>query len=362
MANEEVLMKEKPAVALTVEEFSRQWMDFQEFVKSQLQEGVDYGRVPGIRKPFLMLPGAEKICSRYIVRPEFSFLEKLEDWDKDLFNFEVKCVLKQISTDRIVGEGIGSCNSYEEKYRYVWVTKSNLGNKEILETRERKGKYGKYTEYKIKRDDLATLHNTILKMAKKRAIVDASLTLGNASGMFTQDIEDLPKKVIQAEVMKENTIEKIEIAPDNGGNKEENESKRNWRDEPATEKQIARIERDAKKLGWSESEIEELTEELTKGKAGGIIGKFEEELKRPKNEVEEAPTEGKREQVKQTSPTPSVKLRQEIKETIDKEMKAGRMGDTQYEAWKEGIGIKTMEGLSKIPYLRLKKIHDNLVS
>jgi len=181
---------EKVSAEMTVEEFSRKWTDFQNFVNSQLVDGTDYGKIPGIPKPFLMLPGAEKICSRYFVRPEFE-VEKIEDWDKGLFNYQIKCVLKHIGTGRIVGEGIGSCNSYEEKYRYIWVSKSKLGNKEVLETRGRKGKYGEYMEYKIKREDIATLVNTLLKMACKRAIVAASLILGNASGLFTQDIEDI---------------------------------------------------------------------------------------------------------------------------------------------------------------------------
>jgi len=181
---------ERPTTEMTVEEFSRKWADFQNFVNSQLVEGVDYGKIPGIPKPFLMLPGAEKICSRYLVRPEFE-VEKTENWEKGLFNYQVKCVLKHIGTGRIFGEGIGSCNSYEEKYRYIWVSKSKLGNKKVLDTRERKGKYGKYTEYKVKREDIATLVNTLLKMACKRAIVAASLILGNASGLFTQDIEDI---------------------------------------------------------------------------------------------------------------------------------------------------------------------------
>ena len=36
-----------------------------------------------------------------------------------------------------------------------------------------------------------TLVNTILKMAKKRALVDATLSAGRLSNIFTQDIEDM---------------------------------------------------------------------------------------------------------------------------------------------------------------------------
>ena len=60
--------------------------------------------------------------------------------------------------DKIVAEGIGSCNSTERKYL---------------------------------RGDFCTQLNTILKMAKKRAYVDAILTACHASKVFTQDVEDI---------------------------------------------------------------------------------------------------------------------------------------------------------------------------
>jgi len=45
--------------------------------------------------------------------------------------------------------------------------------------------------------------NTILKMAKKRAQVDAVITATAASDIFTQDIEDLPDEVV-AEIVGQN--------------------------------------------------------------------------------------------------------------------------------------------------------------
>ncbi len=39
--------------------------------------------------------------------------------------------------------------------------------------------------------DIADTYNTVLKMAKKRAFVDASLTATAASDIFTQDVEDM---------------------------------------------------------------------------------------------------------------------------------------------------------------------------
>ena len=45
-------------------------------------------------------------------------------------------------------------------------------------------------ERKYARQDPYTLANTVLKMARKRALVDAALTVGSLSDIFTQDLED----------------------------------------------------------------------------------------------------------------------------------------------------------------------------
>ncbi|KKK67335.1 hypothetical protein LCGC14_2955110, partial [marine sediment metagenome] len=45
-------------------------------------------------------------------------------------------------------------------------------------------------EGRVENDDPYTLVNTLLKMAKKRALVDAVLSATRSSGLFTQDVED----------------------------------------------------------------------------------------------------------------------------------------------------------------------------
>ena len=44
---------------------------------------------------------------------------------------------------------------------------------------------------KAENPDIADTYNTVLKMAKKRAHVDAIITVTAASDIFTQDVEDL---------------------------------------------------------------------------------------------------------------------------------------------------------------------------
>ena len=326
----ELVEKETTSTVKTIEEFSKEWADFQEFVRSQLQEGVDYGRVPGVKKPFLMLPGAEKICSRYMVRPEYSIIGKVEDWDKGLFNFEVKCVLRRIATGQIVGEGIGSCNSYEEKYRYVWVRQSEVGNRKVLGQR----KSGKYTEYKVEREDLATLHNTILKMAKKRALVDASLTLGNASGMFTQDVEDLPKEVIQAEVEEENIIEEVPPL---------SKEKSHPQEPSSLQEQVLNLWKQLSLTRWHGEPIEDVAKKANEKKLKAMIDWAKKKL-------------AERE-LKQHKETQAEKLRKDILELV---LSATPTNEELERIGIEDTGISLEDELKRYDYPKLKEIKEKL--
>jgi len=52
---------------------------------------------------------------------------------------------------------------------------------------------------RVENTDLADTYNTVLKMAKKRALVDATLTATAASDIFNQDLEDYtPPEVAEA--------------------------------------------------------------------------------------------------------------------------------------------------------------------
>ena len=93
-----------------------------------------------------------------------------------------------------MGSGIGECSSDEEKYK--WRKALNEEWDETPENRRRL-KYGKgnqpgiITKTKQVRTEPADVANTVLKMSKKRALVDACLTTLGASDIFAQDLEDL---------------------------------------------------------------------------------------------------------------------------------------------------------------------------
>lgn len=147
-----------PEFAITMNEARERINMLQSFVKEMMISKVDYGFIPNCDKPSLFKSGAEKLCDIFGFSKQIEILNRVEDWDKGLFHYEVKTILKNKRTGIIEAEGIGSCNTKERKY--------------------------------IKQDSYSII-NTILKMAKKRAFVDAVLSATRSSGIFTQDIEEL---------------------------------------------------------------------------------------------------------------------------------------------------------------------------
>ncbi len=132
---------------------------FQTVVQKTLKKDHDYGIIPGTgNKPTLLKPGAEKILMLMGLTSEYDVIEKVQDYDGGFFAFTVKCTLSR--GDIKVTEGVGHANTRERRYTSG------------------------------KQQDPYTLANTVLKMAKKRAQVDAVLTVASLSEIFTQDLED----------------------------------------------------------------------------------------------------------------------------------------------------------------------------
>lgn len=153
-----------PNIVLTPEEATLRIQSLIEFVQSSMINGIDYGLINGFSKPTLLKPGAEKLCDAFGFSKTVYVVNRIEQWETGIFSYEVKVVLKNKETGFIEAEGIGSCNSKETAFRY---------------------------------NDPFTIVNTLLKMAKKRALIDAVLYATRASGLFTQDIEDFPKENVK---------------------------------------------------------------------------------------------------------------------------------------------------------------------
>jgi len=183
-----------PQMVMTVEQAVARLKEFQRFVDAVMVKDVDYGIIPGTDKPTLLKPGAEKLCEMYGLAPVVTVTHRIEDWEKPFFHYECRCELLSKRTGNIVAVGVGSCNSRERRYADRWVFASEIPagiDRDGLQRREFTGRDGKrYVKYLWHNEDIYTLVNTILKMAKKRALIDATLSATRSSGMFTQDIED----------------------------------------------------------------------------------------------------------------------------------------------------------------------------
>lgn len=158
----------------------------QNVVQKTLKKGHDFGEVPGTSKPTLLKPGGEKICMLFGLNPEYEFLQTTEDYDKEFFSYNIRCTL--FRNGQPVAQGVGSCNSKEKKYRFINV--DEIPENYIGQSEQITDKYGR-TKYKINNPDICSLVNTILKIAKKRAFIDAVLQVASLSEVFTQDVEDM---------------------------------------------------------------------------------------------------------------------------------------------------------------------------
>ncbi len=262
-----------PDFAASPDEVTRRTEMLRDYVKNHMTVGEDYGVIPGGNKPTLFKPGAEKLNAVFGLSPMVEVSNRVEDWDNGFVAYEMKVTLLNKRTGGVEAEGIGSCNSRERRY---------------------------------KNQDAAGIANTVLKMAKKRALVDATLSATRASGMFTQDLEDI-----------EFESDRGNYAPRNNNRSDEREAPRNrpaQRDDdafdeggvaasaasgnPMTEPQHRAIMAIAGKVFGRHSRDTDLDrmvgkplDQLSKSEASDLIG----QLKEMQEEADNAPQDGDRE-------------------------------------------------------------------
>ncbi len=145
------------AKPLSVDEAVQNNLEMDRFINEALVQGVDFGIIPNCKKPTLLKSGAEKIALYLNLIFRTEVVSRTEDFQQGFFAYECKVYL--IDVDGVVrGEGIATANTKESKY-----AKSNG----------------------------FSVQNVVLKMCKKRALVDAVLNVGALSSKFTQDVEDM---------------------------------------------------------------------------------------------------------------------------------------------------------------------------
>lgn len=196
-----------------------------EVQRKVMTDGSDYDVIPGTKKPSLLKPGAEVLnkmaglVPSYIVTPTFGDGETGPH-----IHYVVQCTLHVGSQDGPAkASGVGSCNSWERKYRWRQVDRKcpKCDAPAIIKGKEeygggwvcwknKKSTPGCGAKFKdgdpliegqsiedVENPDPFDLDNTLLKMAKKRAYLDATLSEHAGSGLFTQDLEDAKKAAEQ---------------------------------------------------------------------------------------------------------------------------------------------------------------------
>lgn len=157
-------------------EVQQQVNQLQYLMRQVLKQGEHYGVIPGTKgKPSLLQPGAEKICLMFKLVPRYE-VERAE-LGAGHREYTVTCTLYQRGSETVEGEGMGSCSTLESKYRY-------------------RNRWENGQKHREDNPDIADTYNTVLKMARKRALVDAVKSTTAASDIFTQDVEDLPDYMV----------------------------------------------------------------------------------------------------------------------------------------------------------------------
>lgn len=135
-----------------------------EYIASSMVEGKDYGTINingKESKPSLFKPGAEKFCGLFKIRPTFrKDSETVEMLGSTPGIIAYICELVD-GKGLVVGEGRGSSS--------------------------------------VKPSDSDFAVNKAVKIAEKRAQIDAVLRTGGLSDFFTQDMEDAPKEPKQVQ-------------------------------------------------------------------------------------------------------------------------------------------------------------------
>lgn len=192
--------------AMPIQAMVKQINTIQEVMRGVMKEDQHYGVIPGTDKPSLLKPGAEKLGLTFRLAPDY-IVETLTG-EHGHREYRVKCTLTHIPTGAVVGAGLGICSTMETKYRYIsdveftgkpvpkeyWKNRdaSLLGPKGSVAKKNPQTNQWEIAAIrgKVDREDIADTYNTCIKMAKKRAHVDAILTATAASDIFTQDLEE----------------------------------------------------------------------------------------------------------------------------------------------------------------------------
>src|SRR3990172_6279295 len=101
---------------MSPETVKQQIQVIQKVMREAMVAEVHFGVIPGTNKPTLLKAGAEKLCLTFRLSP--TYVVTKTDLGHDHREYEVRCTLTHIPSQRVFGEGVGVCSTMESKYRW----------------------------------------------------------------------------------------------------------------------------------------------------------------------------------------------------------------------------------------------------
>ena len=232
----------------------------QHVLRDVMKIDVHYGKIPGTPKPTLFKPGSELILATFRIAVE-PVVTDLSEPGVARFRVEARGLS---ASGRYLGSGVGEASSDEEKYRWrAAVCKEEWEETPEHERRKKwkKGNSGPYCVEQVK-TCAADIANTVLKMAKKRAQIDMTLTVTAASDCFNQDLEDLPAEFHQAEATPKPPIPHVQPRSAAQEPKAAPAAPEQAQADCISEKQAARLFAIARGKGWAPDQMKVVLADL----------------------------------------------------------------------------------------------------
>lgn len=162
-------------------ERAKAFKNFKEFIKNDFVDGVDFGQIPNVNMPSLFQAGGEKVQMYLGLTPFYKLLNSK--------NIENKKITDNVWSDK--DHKYQTVENHRDYYSWEWACELWHGNTKVAEgvgmANTEEDKY--VNQYKGKKTP-HSLANTVMKIAKKRAFMDAIKSVAGISDMFTVDLED----------------------------------------------------------------------------------------------------------------------------------------------------------------------------
>jgi len=217
----EVVVQRAPSVEVAPAADANQLVARLGVIKAAMDQamvrGIDYGVIPGVDKPVLAKPGAEKLSVLFQLDIQITTTKTWHDGGH--LTVDAEATVFHAPTGLRLGHGEGMCTTFEKNYakRHAdracpeceqatikrskfpprdnpnaepgWYCFAKIGGCGANFAHDDQRIIGQQTG-EIENPDLPDTWNPVLKMARKRARVDAVLAVTGASALFTQDLEE----------------------------------------------------------------------------------------------------------------------------------------------------------------------------